>query len=67
MTGILKNVGIVGMPPLEIIRELNAQKAVIHDLDTPMIRADIELTAIAGQDIKAETDYHHNPGPGNQP
>lgn len=40
-----KNVGIVGMPPLEVIRKLNAGNTVIHDLDTPMIRADIELTA----------------------
>ena len=40
-----KNVGIVGMPPLEIIRQLNADGITIHDLDTPMIRADIELTA----------------------
>lgn len=40
-----KTVGIVGMPPLEIIRELNEYGAVIHDLDTPMIKADIELTA----------------------
>ena len=39
------NVGIVGMPPLVVIRELNANSAVIHDLDTPMIKADIELTA----------------------
>ena len=40
-----KTVGIVGMPPLEIIRELNNNGAIIHDLDTPMIRADMELTA----------------------
>ena len=40
-----KEIGIVGMPPLEIIRELNANGTVIHDLDTPMIKADIELTA----------------------
>ena len=33
------------MPPLELIRELNANGTVIHDLDTPMIKADIELTA----------------------
>ncbi len=41
----LKNIGIVGMPPLEIIRELNESGVIIHDLDTPMVRADIELTA----------------------
>jgi len=40
-----KEIGIVGMPPLELIRELNANGTVIHDLDTPMIKADIELTA----------------------
>ena len=39
------NVGIVGIPPLDVIRELNANNVVIHDLDTPMIKADIELTA----------------------
>jgi hypothetical protein len=38
------NVGIVGMPPLGVIRELTAQNITIHDLDTPMIKADIELT-----------------------
>jgi hypothetical protein len=41
----LKTVGIVGIPPLEVIRQLNAEGITIHDLDTPMIRADIELTA----------------------
>jgi hypothetical protein len=41
----LKKTGIVGIPPLEVIRELNANNTIIHDLDTPMIKADIELTA----------------------
>jgi hypothetical protein len=40
-----KTVGIVGMPPLAIIEELNRQNVTIHDLDTPMIKADMELTA----------------------
>jgi hypothetical protein len=40
-----KNVGIVGMPPLAVIRDLNVHTVSIHDLDTPMIRADMELTA----------------------
>ena len=40
-----KKTGIVGIPPLEVIRELNANNTIIHDLDTPMIKADIELTA----------------------
>ena len=39
------DVGIIGMPPLAIIRELNVNNVTIHDLDTPMIKADIELTA----------------------
>jgi hypothetical protein len=38
------NVGIVGMPPLAVIKELNDENVTIHDLDTPMIRADMELT-----------------------
>ncbi|MGW8161317.1 MAG: hypothetical protein ACWGN1_03635, partial [Desulfobulbales bacterium] len=37
-------VGIVGMPPLVVIRELNENHVTIHDLDTPMIKADMELT-----------------------
>ena len=32
------------MPPLAVIKELNADDVIIHDLDTPMITADIELT-----------------------
>ena len=45
MTKNYRDVGIVGMPPLEVIRQLNADNITIHDLDTPMVRADIELTA----------------------
>jgi hypothetical protein len=45
MTLKYNTVGIVGVPPLEVIRELNRNKTVIHDLDTPMVKADIELTA----------------------
>ena len=45
MTEKYKNVGIVGIPPLKIIKELTANNTTIHDLDTPMIMADIELTA----------------------
>lgn len=44
MTHEYRNVGIVGMPPLVIIREFNDNNVTIHDLDTPMIRADMELT-----------------------
>ncbi len=45
MTKNYSNVGIVGMPPLHVIKELTANNINIHDLDTPMIMADIELTA----------------------
>jgi len=45
MTPQHTNVGIVGIPPLAVIKQLNADNVTIHDLDTPMIRADIELTA----------------------
>jgi hypothetical protein len=44
MTKIYKTVGIVGMPPLAVIKELNVHNVTIHDLDTPMIKADMELT-----------------------
>ena len=37
-----KKVGIVGIPPLEIIQELNSQNIDILDLDEPLIMADIE-------------------------
>jgi hypothetical protein len=37
-------IGIVGMPPLAVIKELNTNNITIHDLDTPMIKADMELT-----------------------
>ncbi len=40
----MKNVGIVGMPPLEVIRELNAGGCMIHDLDAPLVQADMEST-----------------------
>ena len=33
------------MPPLAVIRELNVHNVIIHDLDTPMIKADMELTS----------------------
>jgi hypothetical protein len=45
MINRIKTVGIVGMPPLAVISELNDHGVTIHDLDTPMIKADMELTA----------------------
>lgn len=38
----LHRVGIVGMPPLEVIGFLNERGAVIHDLDALLTRADME-------------------------
>lgn len=38
-------VGIVGVPPLDIIRKLHDGKAQIFDLDEPQIKADMEITA----------------------
>ena len=38
-------VGIVGIPPLEIVGRLVETKAEIFDLDEPQIKADMELTA----------------------
>ena len=37
-----KRVGIVGMPPLEIIRQLNTEQHTIFDLDEPLVKKDIE-------------------------
>ena len=45
MIGNYKKVGIVGMPPLAVIRELNTGNVAIYDLDTPLLKEDIELTA----------------------
>ena len=38
-------VGIVGVPPLQVIRALHESQVEIFDLDEPQIRADMELTA----------------------
>lgn len=38
------NVGIVGIPPLKIIRRLNKRGITIHDLDTPLAGKDLECT-----------------------
>ncbi|HEB69589.1 MAG TPA: hypothetical protein ENI88_08210 [Desulfobulbus sp.] len=40
-----EKVGIVGIPPLEIIKQLHHSKAEIIDLDEPQVRASLELTA----------------------
>ncbi|MBU0730591.1 MAG: hypothetical protein KKA70_12705 [Proteobacteria bacterium] len=41
-TESLKNVGIVGIPPVDFIRFLNERQVVIHDLDALLTKADIE-------------------------
>jgi hypothetical protein len=41
----LNKVGIVGMPPLTVIGELNRQGIIIHDLDEPLVRVDIEAAS----------------------
>jgi hypothetical protein len=38
----LKQVGIVGMPPVEVIRFFNEEGVVIHDLDALLTNADME-------------------------
>lgn len=37
-----KNVGIVGIPPVETIRELNARNITIHDLDAKLVPDSID-------------------------
>lgn len=41
-----EKVGIVGIPPLEIITQLHRQQAEIIDLDEPQVRASLELTSV---------------------
>ncbi len=41
----LKKTGIVGVPPLSLIRELNANGVEILDLDTPLVRAPLETAS----------------------
>jgi hypothetical protein len=40
----ITKVGIVGMPPLEVIRSLNKKNIAIYDLDTQLVEADMEST-----------------------
>ncbi|OIP51036.1 MAG: hypothetical protein COX17_09720 [Deltaproteobacteria bacterium CG23_combo_of_CG06-09_8_20_14_all_60_8] len=41
----LRNVGIVGVPPLEVIRRLNRDQVRIYDLDEPLVQSALETTA----------------------
>lgn len=40
-----KRIGIVGIPPLAIIKELEANGDTIFDLDEPLVKRDIELAS----------------------
>lgn len=40
-----RRVGIVGMPPRDIMRQLRDEGAAIHDLDALHVRPDLEITA----------------------
>lgn len=40
-----KNVGIVGVPPLAIIRELESSRCRIFDLDEPQVKTPIDLSS----------------------
>jgi outer membrane receptor protein involved in Fe transport len=44
--------GIVGVPPLAVIRRLNEEGDTIVDLDEAQIKAPIELSAINANDVK---------------
>lgn len=41
----LHSVGIVGVPPLEVIRRLNRDQVKIYDLDEPLVQTALETTA----------------------
>ena len=41
----LKKVGIIGIPPLSVIRSLNTKEVIIYDLDEPIVKADLEYAA----------------------
>jgi len=40
-----KTVGIVGIPPLEVIRRLEAEKTAVFDLDEPIVQRGIECAS----------------------
>ena len=40
-----KRIGIVGIPPLAVIKELEANGDTIFDLDEPLVKTDIELAS----------------------
>ena len=40
-----RKIGIIGVPPLEVIRGANEHGLVIHDLDEPLVREDLETAS----------------------
>jgi len=40
-----RKIGIIGIPPLEVIRAANKHGLVIHDLDEPLVREDLETAS----------------------
>ncbi len=41
----MKNIGIVGIPPLEIIRKIESAHVTIYDLDEPIVKKHIETAS----------------------
>lgn len=46
LPGSLRQVGIVGIPPLAVIRHLNERQVPIHDLDALLLQADLEESVV---------------------
>ena len=40
-----RKIGIIGIPPLEVIRAANEHSLIIHDLDEPLVREDLETAS----------------------
>ncbi|MBA3003747.1 MAG: hypothetical protein FP813_07855 [Desulfurivibrio sp.] len=40
-----RKIGIIGIPPLDVIRAANDNNLVIHDLDEPLVREDLETAS----------------------
>lgn len=40
-----RKIGIIGIPPLEVIRAANEHGLIIHDLDEPLVREDLETAS----------------------
>jgi len=41
----IKTAGIIGVPPLAVIRALNEHHIIVYDLDEPLVRVDLESVA----------------------